>query len=69
MTIEQAQTASELLERRDKIKAIRSRLRTDKTLTVCMTNNVVSFPDEALPYIAEALEKAMSEIEAKISEL
>lgn len=69
MTIEQAQIASELLEHRDKIKAICSRLRADKTLTVCMTNSVVSFPDEALPYLTEALEKTMSEIEAKISEL
>lgn len=69
MTIEQAQDAAELLEHRDKIKAIQSRMKTDKTLVVCMSNSVVSFPDEALPYIAEALEKAMSEIEAKISEL
>lgn len=69
MTIEQAQDAAELLEHRNKIKAIQSRMRADNALTVCMSNGVASFPEEALPYIAEALEKAKSEIEAKISEL
>lgn len=69
MTIEQAQDAAELLEHRDKIKAIQSRMKADKTLVVCMSNGVVSFPEEALPYIAEALEKAKSEVEAKISEI
>ncbi len=69
MTIEQAQTASELLEHRDKIKAIQSRMKADKSLVVFMTSNVISVPEEALPYIAEALEKAKSEIESKISEL
>ncbi len=69
MTIEQAQTASELLEHRDKIKAIQSRMKADKSLVVFMTSNVISVPEEALPYITEALEKAKTEIESKISEL
>ena len=62
MTIEQAQDAAELLKHRNKIKAI-------QTLVVCMSNGTTSFPEEAMPYIEEALEKAMSEIEAKISKL
>ncbi len=69
MTIEQAQTASELLEHRGKIKAIQSRMKADKSLVVCMTNSVISVPEEALPYIAKALEKAKAEIESKISDL
>ena len=69
MTIEQAQDAAELLKHRNKIKAIQSRMKADKTLVVCMNNGTTSFPEEAMPYIEEALEKAMSEIEAKISEI
>ena len=69
MTIEQAQTASELLEHRDRIKDIQSIMKKENMLMVCMINRVVSFPEEALPYIAEELEKAKSEIETKISEL
>ena len=68
MTIEQAQDAAELLKHRNKIKAIQSRMKADKTLVVCMSNGT-TFPEEAMPYIEEALEKAMSEIEAKISKL
>lgn len=40
-----------------------------ETIVVCMSNGTTSFPEEAMPYIEEALEKAMSEIEAKISKL
>lgn len=38
MTIEQAQDAAELLKHRNKIKAIQSRMKADKTLVVCMSN-------------------------------
>lgn len=69
MTIEQAQDVSELLRHRNQIKAIQSRMKADNGLAVCMQNGVTSFPEEALPYIAEALEKAMSEIETKIAEI
>jgi len=69
MTIEQAQDAAELLEHRNKIRVIQSKMKADNTLAVYMSNGAMSFPEEAMPYIAEALEKAMSEIEAKISEI
>lgn len=69
MTIEQAQDAAELLEHRNKIRAIQSKMKADNALAVYMSNGAMSFPEEAMPYIAEALEKAMSEIEAKISEI
>ena len=55
MTIEQAQDAAELLKHRNKIKAIQSRMKADKTLVVCMSNGTTSFPEEAMPYIEEAL--------------
>lgn len=69
MTIEQAQTASELLEHRDSIQTIQRRLQADKSMAVCMINGVTTVPDEAIPYIEEALEKAKNDIEAKIAEL
>ena len=53
MTIEQAQDAAELLKHRNKIKAIQSRMKADKTLVVCMSNGTTSFPEEAMPYIAK----------------
>lgn len=69
MTIEQAQDAAELLEHRNKIRAIQSKMKADNALAVYMSNGAMSFPEEAMPYIAEALAKAKEDIETKIAEL
>ena len=69
MTIEQAETAATLLKHRRTINAIQARIRCDKGLSVHLMSDTVSIPEEALPYIEEALIKAKEEIEAKIAEL
>lgn len=69
MTIDQAQTVAELLEYRDSIVAIQKKLKLDGTVAIAMTYGLVTLPEIATPYFKEALEKAKSEIEAKIAEI
>lgn len=69
MTIEQAKAAVELLDHRRKIKLIQQTIRVDKALVVSMPNRSIVVPEDALPYIEKALERAMNEIETKISKL
>lgn len=44
-------------------------MKADNALAVYMSNGAMSFPEEAMPYIAEALAKAKEDIETKIAEL
>lgn len=69
MTIDQAKDAAELLSQRGKIIAIQKEMKLDRILAVLLTGRTIAIPEEALPYIEEALAKAKEDIETKIAEL
>ena len=69
MTIDQAKDAAELLKSYNQIKAIQKELKVNKILLIILMGHTVSAPEEALPYIEEALAKAKEDIETKIAEL
>lgn len=69
MTIDQAKDASELLKSYNQIKAIQKELKSNKILLISLMGRIISLPEEALPYIEEALAKAKEDIETKIAEL
>lgn len=69
MTIDQVKDAANLLASHNQIKAIQKELKLNRTLLISLMSHIVSVPEEALPYIEEALAKAKEEIETKIAEL
>lgn len=69
MTIDQAKDAAELLAQRGKIIAIQKEMKLNRTLAVLLMGRTIAIPEEALPYIEEALAKAKEDIETKIAEL
>lgn len=69
MTIDQAKDAAELLKSHNQIQAIQKELKANKILLISLMGRTVSAPEEALPYIEEALAKAKEDIETKIAEL
>lgn len=69
MTIDQAKDAAELLKSHNQIKAIQKEFKLNKILLISLMDRTVSLPEEALPYIEEALAKAKEDIETKIAEL
>ena len=69
MTIDQAKDAAELLASHNQIYAIQKELTLNKILLISLMGRIVSVPEEALPYIKEALAKAQEDIETKIAEL
>lgn len=69
MTIDQAKDAAELLKSHNQITVIQKELRLNKILLISLMGRIVSAPEEALPYIEEALAKAKEDIETKIAEL
>lgn len=71
MTIDQAKDATELLAQRGRIIAIQKEMQLEQTLAVLLKSRsrTVTVPEEALPYIEEALAKAKKDIETKIAKL